>query len=502
MTTATRTLQERPTVAVICGRRRERFPDASIYNRLIDIEWDTPVGEAKYCGGDALIRVKAFLAVGGYDPTLIAGEEPEYCVRLRHAGWKILRIDAEMTLHDATMARFAHWWKRSVRQRSRLRRGGCAAWCATGTALGPRDDEQLGLWSDRAIDRTGTGLADLGSQPVSGADLPSPGLAHRARPVATGPVRRGCPPLRLVLRAEQVPPGDWPVQVLVEPASRSTDAVDRVQGGRHRPGDRGRRGGLDPDNSVGLERIAAVNVLVTGATGFLGRHLVDALLRRGHTVCALVRPAHRDRHGFDPRVRIHVADLVEVEEADLSPAFDAIGAVAHLAAVFVGSIEKQRRATVESTRRFLEAMARSRARRLVLAGSLSVYDWGQARDVLDEQTPLETRPHERDAYAIAKIEQEELVRQYSVTHGFDLTVLRPGFIWAAQPGSATIALGQDFGPLRVVIGPERRLPLVHVENCAEAFALAIEDERAVGETFNVVDPEVVTARWFAQAIGA
>ena len=74
-------LEERPEVAVVCGRRRERFPEQSIYNRLADLEWNTPVGEAKYCGGDAMMRVAAFRQVGGFNPDLIAGEEPELCVR-------------------------------------------------------------------------------------------------------------------------------------------------------------------------------------------------------------------------------------------------------------------------------------------------------------------------------------------------------------------------------------------------------------------------------------
>ncbi len=101
--------------AVVCGRRRERHPDASVYNRLCDLEWDTPVGEAKSCGGDALIRAEAFEQVGGYDGGVIAGEEPEMCVRLRASGWKIRRIAAEMTLHDAAMTTFGQWWKRNVR---------------------------------------------------------------------------------------------------------------------------------------------------------------------------------------------------------------------------------------------------------------------------------------------------------------------------------------------------------------------------------------------------
>lgn len=104
-----------PRRAVVCGRRRERYPERSIYNKLCDIEWDTPIGLADACGGDALIRVRAFQEVGGYRDDLIAGEEPEMCLRMRRAGWTIERIDAEMTLHDAAMTRASQWWQRAKR---------------------------------------------------------------------------------------------------------------------------------------------------------------------------------------------------------------------------------------------------------------------------------------------------------------------------------------------------------------------------------------------------
>ncbi|MNP03069.1 hypothetical protein D3C76_949390 [compost metagenome] len=108
-------LYAHPAVAVVCGRRREGFPQRSVYNLLCDLEWDTPIGETKACGGDALMRADAFAAVSGYRASLIAGEEPELCVRLRAAGWKIWRLPEEMTLHDAAMTRFGQWWQRSLR---------------------------------------------------------------------------------------------------------------------------------------------------------------------------------------------------------------------------------------------------------------------------------------------------------------------------------------------------------------------------------------------------
>lgn len=103
------------SLAVVCGRRRERYPDASPYNRLCDIEWNTPVGLADACGGDALMRVGPLREVDGYRDDLIAGEEPDLCLRLRQRGHRILRIDAEMTLHDANLLRFGQWWRRMVR---------------------------------------------------------------------------------------------------------------------------------------------------------------------------------------------------------------------------------------------------------------------------------------------------------------------------------------------------------------------------------------------------
>lgn len=108
-------LADHPERAVVCGRRRERFPHASAFNRQCEIEWNAGAGEIRSCGGDALMRLDALAAVGGYRDGLIAGEEPELCVRLRGAGWKIWRLGCDMVWHDAAMTRWSQWWKRSKR---------------------------------------------------------------------------------------------------------------------------------------------------------------------------------------------------------------------------------------------------------------------------------------------------------------------------------------------------------------------------------------------------
>lgn len=112
---AVRTLEDHPDVAVVCGRRRERFPERTVYNRLADLEWDSPVGEANACGGDAMMRVEAVGKVGGYNPMIIAAEDDEVCLRIRREGWKVLRLDYEMTMHDMAMTRLWQWWRRSTR---------------------------------------------------------------------------------------------------------------------------------------------------------------------------------------------------------------------------------------------------------------------------------------------------------------------------------------------------------------------------------------------------
>lgn len=126
-------LDTEPTVAAVCGRRRERFPERSFYNQMCDDEWNTAIGAAEACGGDAMFRMSALAQVRGYDPTLIAGEEPELCHRLRDMGWRIWRIDCPMTIHDADMHRPRQWWLRTVRSGF----GYAQVWEKTRTGMNP-----------------------------------------------------------------------------------------------------------------------------------------------------------------------------------------------------------------------------------------------------------------------------------------------------------------------------------------------------------------------------
>jgi 2-alkyl-3-oxoalkanoate reductase len=230
-----------------------------------------------------------------------------------------------------------------------------------------------------------------------------------------------------------------------------------------------------------------LRALVTGANGFLGRHVVGALLARGIAVRAMVRPAARlEGLGWPASVEIFRADLRS--SGELRHAFAAVDVLLHLAAVVSGTEDAQFAGTVVGTERLLDAMAAGACRRLVLCSSFSVYDYSAIGRTLDEDSPLHRLPdvYSRDGYTIAKWWQERVTRRFAETHGWHLTVLRPGFIWGREHGYLA-ALGQQLGRHHLVIGPLTRMPMTHVENCADVFALAAADPRARGQTLNVVD---------------
>lgn len=135
-------LADHADIAVVSGRLREKIVAKSIYNTLCDIEWDVPAGPAKECGGIAMMRASAFERAEGFRIDLIAGEEPELCVRLRGQGWKIWRLDREMALHDAAMSRFSQWWKRTIRSGHAI---------AQGAALHGAPPEKYGIRESRSI---------------------------------------------------------------------------------------------------------------------------------------------------------------------------------------------------------------------------------------------------------------------------------------------------------------------------------------------------------------
>ena len=229
-----------------------------------------------------------------------------------------------------------------------------------------------------------------------------------------------------------------------------------------------------------------MTTLVTGANGFVGRSVVAALRGRGEDVRALVRPAARMDDPLYDGVDVRRADLRRLE--GLEDALVGVDVVIHLAATVTGPPEEAFASTVAGTERLVAAMAAAGRRRLVLAGSVAVYDWKAADGVVTEDTPLDPQPWRRGSYPHTKLWQEQVCERGAASAGFELVTLRPGFVWG--PGNVDLAgVGQRLGPAHLVVLGGRRLPLTHVDNCADCFTHAAAHPGASGRVYNVVDDE-------------
>jgi glycosyltransferase involved in cell wall biosynthesis len=175
-----------PSVAVVFGNRREINPKASIYNRVLDLDWNPPAGTVEFCGGDALIRREVLERVGGFDERLIAGEEPEMCQRIRTLGFTIRHVDRPMTGHDLAMTRFSQYWRRAVRTGY--------AYAEVSTRFRNTD---LPLWDKKAHRNLVHGAGLLGI--IVGAPLCSIAL-HSVIPIAAAVVIIALLAIRTVIR--------------------------------------------------------------------------------------------------------------------------------------------------------------------------------------------------------------------------------------------------------------------------------------------------------------
>ncbi len=108
-------LNKENDIAVVCGRLREKDISKSIYAKLNDMGWYIRPGEIYSCGGIATIRVSVFKKLNGFDENLIAGEEPEFYLRVRELGQRMFCLEENMGTHDSAMTSYSQWWVRSFR---------------------------------------------------------------------------------------------------------------------------------------------------------------------------------------------------------------------------------------------------------------------------------------------------------------------------------------------------------------------------------------------------
>jgi nucleoside-diphosphate-sugar epimerase len=247
-------------------------------------------------------------------------------------------------------------------------------------------------------------------------------------------------------------------------------------------------------------------ILVTGASGFVGRRVVDCLLSRGFKrVRCLVRSAGElgrleeviGYHRATGNVEIMRGDLLSAE--DCKRATDGVAVVYHLAAGR-GDFTAAFTNSVVPTRNLLLGTVGGRCfKRFVNISSFSVYsnrDKPQRR-LLDESCPVETAPAERgDPYTFGKAKQDELVVDYGKQFQIPYVIVRPG--WVYGPGNETVSnrVGIQVFGLFLHFGGSNRIPLTYVDNCADAIVLAGLKPGVEGEIFNVVDDDLPSSRSF------
>jgi 2-alkyl-3-oxoalkanoate reductase len=255
----------------------------------------------------------------------------------------------------------------------------------------------------------------------------------------------------------------------------------------------------DSRYSLDVSEAAIAPVLVTGATGFVGSHVIDAFARTGVPVRALVRRTSATARLRDLGVELVVGSLSD--GAVLREAAAGTSAVVHLAALTRARNDGEyHRANVDGTALLAEAAAGTDAepRRFVYLSSLAAV--GPARD--GRPVGPDDTPAPLTAYGRSKLAGERICLE---ARGLDLTILRAPAVYGPRDRD----LYRFFrlaarGVLPVPTGPDRPLQLVHVEDLADAVVRATTARNAAG-IVHIAEPAAyaweVVGRHVADAVG-
>lgn len=246
-----------------------------------------------------------------------------------------------------------------------------------------------------------------------------------------------------------------------------------------------------------------MKVLVTGATGFLGGALVERLLARGERDLRIMVRAgsRRDRveavRARYPEARVEYVQANLTVPAEIARAVAGVDVVYHLAAALKGAAADMFLSTVVGSKNLLDALAaQARPVRVVLVSSFSVYgvaDLGRGARI-DESSPLESKPAQRDLYGQVKLREEQLFRERAARDRFELVILRPGVIYGPGGSAFSSRVGLNLFGIFLELGGDNRLPLSYLDNCADAIVLAGQAGARPGEPaiYNVHDDDLPT----------
>ncbi|MEL6247399.1 MAG: NAD(P)-dependent oxidoreductase [Cyanobacteria bacterium J06648_16] len=245
-----------------------------------------------------------------------------------------------------------------------------------------------------------------------------------------------------------------------------------------------------------------MKLFITGASGFLGQYVVAAALRQGHEVMAVVRAKTQiERFSWHSHPRLSIVRHDLRVGRGLADALGSADVVIHLAATKAGDFYTQFGGTVLATENLLRAMAERNVQRLVAISTFSVYDNQAMRtgQLLDETAPTVSDAKNRDEYAQTKRIQEQLYRDFEQNRQAQVTILRPGMIYGRDCLWHAL-IGAEFGSRWVKVGGRGQLPMIYVENCAEAIVRTVDQPAAWGQTLNLVDDDLPTVDAYTQQV--
>jgi 2-alkyl-3-oxoalkanoate reductase len=234
-------------------------------------------------------------------------------------------------------------------------------------------------------------------------------------------------------------------------------------------------------------------ILVTGANGLVGRHLVRRLLKEGNRVRLFVRRKPEAEFMDDGNVEVFLGDLGDPAAVDRAVAGAEI--VYHVGAAMKGGAHDHERGTVCGTQNIVDSVLRHAAKRLVYISSLSCLHAAIARrgDVITENWPVEPSPTKRGAYTQAKTAAEKIVLDAVRDRQLPAVLLRPGRVFGPGMTLLTPEVARKIGNFLVILGDgTRELPLVFVEDVIDAIVLAAETSKFDGRVFHIVDRTQIT----------
>jgi len=245
--------------------------------------------------------------------------------------------------------------------------------------------------------------------------------------------------------------------------------------------------------------VGHAKVLVTGATGLIGRHLVRRLLQEGKRVRIFVRRQPEAEFMNDGNVEVFLGDLGDPAAVDRAVTGTEI--VYHVGAAMNGSAHEHERGTVCGTQNVVDSVLRHKTQRLVYISSLSCLHAAVARpgDVITESWPIEASPTKRGAYTQAKTAAEKIVCDAVRDRNLRAVLLRPGRVFGPGMTLLTPEVARRLGNLFVILGDgTRELPLVYVEDVIDAIGLAVQKSKFDGAVFHIVDRTQITQNQVVQ----